>query len=38
MEFIPYKQEADYNSELKAAKNVKIKLGHAAIFGKNASF
>jgi hypothetical protein len=38
MEFIPYKQEADYNSELKAAKNIKIKLGHAAIFGKNTSF
>ena len=37
MEFIPYKQESEYDSAEKA-KKINVKLGHAALFGKNASF
>lgn len=33
MEFMPYKKESSYNSEQKA-KNIKVKLGHTALFGK----
>ena len=33
MEFIPYKDETDYDSAEKA-KSIKVKLGHAALFQK----
>ena len=36
MEFIPYKNESAYDSAEKA-KSISVKLGHAALFGKNAT-
>ena len=37
MKFMPYEKESSYNSEQKAAKNVKVrKLGHTALFGRKA--
>ena len=35
MEYVPYKKESSYDSELEAAKNIKVKLAHAALFDKD---